>query len=333
VKAHRKTLITAAALFLFATRGLADAHLEIPGPVAFPAAPRSLEELPDFERKLALVQRAFVAFQDGTRPPAGVGGEIFLETKPEERPLKAGEPVLGCDAYLAKVETAREAWEDVQIFAEHILVQIESLRNETEPGALARGFEQLTEAVEVATEKADRVSRDFPSTLFSTPDRLILYSWRVEPQSLFSIWEPGWRLDGVDFGADMLSLPGYTWAGQGLITDVAQVTRAPYTSGRSIVFERAASPASACAGPETIWMHGRTRVTYKRPAQGNPGCPGGQLCPSVTLDPLVHHDVITVTLRGRPDPGWIPGIDVPVPKTVCPKPYTPHERPPVNCPH
>jgi hypothetical protein len=333
MKSARKALFLSLSLGLTPAWGHAEDLPEGPGPVPFPEAPRSLSELPDFERKLALVRKAFWEFQDGMRPPADVGGEIFLEATPKQRPLKDGEPLLGCEAYLGKVKTAREAWREVEALSEEIHVRVEALRNETNPGLLTRGFEQIATRVDVAAAKAERISRDFPATLFSTPDRLIRYSWRVEPQDLFPVWEPGWRLESANFGADLLSLPGYTWAGQGLITDVAQVTRAPYTSGQSIVFERAASPASACAGPETIWLHGSARVTYKRPAQGNPGCPGGQLCSAVNLDPIVHTDVITVTLQGRPAVA-LPTIDPVVPPSkACPKPLLTNAKQPPDCPH
>jgi len=330
MKATCKTLFSAALLALFTTH--AHASHETPGPVPFPAAPRSLADLPDFARKLALVQAAFWEFKDEDRPPVDIGGEIFLEAKPEELPLKAGEAVIGCKAYMSKVKAARDAWEEVTAHSEQIDVQVEALRNEADPVLLARGFEQLALRVEEAAAKADRIAQDFPATLFSTPDRLIRYAWRVEPQDLFSTWEPGWRLEGANFDAEVLSLPGYTWAGQGRITDVAQVTQAPYTEGRNIVFERVATPASACVGPETVWLQGRARVRYKRPVHGNPGCPGGEVCPSVMLDPVVHSETITVTLHGRPEHP-LPAVRPAVSSGVCPKRSVNRARQPMDCPH
>jgi len=334
VKAKRKVLV-ATALCFFHTRSPASASPELPGPVPFPTAPRSLADLPEFERKLALVQGAFWEFKNEVRPPSEVSGEIFLEAKPEEVPLRAGEALIGCNAYLAKVRAASEAWEHVEALSEQIRFRIESLRSETDAGLLAKGFERVATLVGEASTKADRIAEDFPATLFSTPDRLIRYSWLVQPQDLLSTWEPGWRLEGSHFDADVLSLPGYTWAGQGRVTDVAQVTRAPYAAGRNIVFERLATPASTCVGPETVWMHGRARVTYKRPMLGNPGCPGGDACASVQLDPVVFSETITVTLLGRPEPlrPSAGAIAPSVSSKVCPKPQRSRARPPIDCPH
>jgi len=309
-----------------------DEHT-LPGPVAFPSTPTSASDLPDFISKLNSVRRAFWEFKTRERPPADVGGELFLESESEQRPLSPGESLLSCADFNHKASEARVAWAEVAERASRIEAEAVALKNEQDPQKTNASFYRIEAMVREANVVVERIAKNYPSSLFSRPDRIVRYTWRVVPQDLFQVWEPRWHLESASFQTTLLALPGFTWSGQGDVTDVEQVNRAPFASGQDIVFERVATPASACAAPESVWLTGSVIVTYKRPYQGTTGCLGGSTCSAATFDPVIQRDSLTVNLYGRPNPE-IGKNRVPVPNSNCPKGnHSFHNRPPDICPN
>jgi hypothetical protein len=224
--------------------------------------------LPDYEnlkQRLLQLQTQFLEFQKSPSWKWDAQRRFHVQSEPEVIPLVDGATLLDCEQVQRRGELAQKKWDTILMLSKQVLSRIESIKSDVVPPNLKQLALEIESDVDAITSAQGELEEIYPTAQFQQLDRIIRYTWTLLPKSIGMETGKGYEYQVVDgsFKTQILSIPGYIWDGAGKVSELATIPEEPFVSGNRIIFERVASPASACISKDPVWLQGSLRVKVK----------------------------------------------------------------------